>query len=896
MPERRESFAGAGGREPAVNAAVGFLHRLEFDGRNPLRMMLAAGARLGPYEILEPLGAGGMGEVYRARDSRLGREVALKVLPMQLALDPERLARFEQEARSASALNHPNIVTVHDIGTSDSTSWIAMELVDGRTLRELSAAGPLPVRRVLALAVQVAEGLAKAHDAGIVHRDLKPENVMVSKDGFAKILDFGLAKLIEPESGGVSAMPTLARPETHPGVVMGTVGYMSPEQASGEPLDFRSDQFSLGSILYEIATGQKPFQRKTAAETMSAIIREEPEPIGKARPDVPPPLRWIIDRCLAKEPAERYVSTRDLARDLASVRDHVSEVTSSAEAPIDLGPRPLRRARRSTVLAAALLILLAGAVAGWLFAAKKLPKTAPAPSFRRVTFRSGFLQNARFAPDGTIVYGATWAGESSGLYAVRPESPESRSFEIGHADILAVSSTGEMAVLLNQNQISGTLARLPFAGGVPRPAVEDVPYASADWSPDGKELVVVRYVEGSRRLEFPLGRKLYEGPSINTPRFNPRGDTIAFFARDAGSVMVIRSSGGDARAIVSGFDLPGGAPCWTPDGKEVWFTGSSEPGKPSGLHAADLAGKIRLVAQMPGELELDDISRDGRVLFAHHTLINAMRTGAAGASAERDVTWLDFSVPSDISPDGRTILFSELGEGGGKTARVYLRNVDGSPAVRLGDGRAHALSPDGKSVLVSYPGAADRFVVLPTGTGEPKTVALSGFDAIEAAAWLPDGKEFVFEGQEAGKRWRVYRMGLEGGKPRAISPEGVRIPAFMTGPVSPDGRFFFGARGPGKFLRFPMDGGEPRPIAGLQRGDSPIRWTSDGSLWVTRFGSGDVWRLDPETGRKTPSGIRIKGEFGNVAAMRVVVTADGRAYAYAQRRGHSVLYVVEGLH
>ena len=858
-------------------------------------MTLVAGSRLGPYEILGPLGAGGMGEVYRARDARLGREVALKVLPAELSEDRDRLSRFEQEARSASALNHPNIVTVHDIGRSDSTSWIAMELVDGRTLRELSAVGALPVRRVLAIACQVAEGLAKAHAAGIVHRDLKPENVMVSKDGFVKILDFGLAKLVEPQSGGVSVMPTLARPETHPGVVMGTVGYMSPEQASGEPLDFRSDQFSFGSILYEVATGRKPFQRKTAAETMSAIIREDPEPIGKAHPEVPPPLRWIVERCLAKDPEERYVSTRDLARELAGVRDHVSEVTSGAELPIDLGPRPLRRARRSTVLGAALLLLLVGVVAGWLVAAKRLPKSS-APTFRRLTFRSGSLQNARFTPDGqTIVYGATWAGASPGIYAVRPESPESRSYEM-QADILAVSSTGEMAVLLNQNPISGTLARVPFAGGVPRPAVEEVPYASADWSPDGKELVVVRYVDGQTRLEFPLGRKLYERPSINTPRFSPRGDTIAFFERrKTGSVMVIRSSGEGVKQLATGFELPGGAPCWTPDGREVWFTGTPEPGKPSGLYAADLTGRVRLVAQMPGELELDDVSRDGRVLIAHHTLINSMWTSAEGESAERDLTWLDFSVPSDISPDGKTILFSELGEGGGKTSSVYLRNIDGSPAVRLGDGQALALSPDGKSVLVSFPGAADRFVLLPTGTGEPKTIALSGFDAIDGAAWLPDGKEFVFGGQEAGGKWRVYRLNAQGGKPRAISPEGVRIPDFMTGPVSPDGRFFFGARGPGRWFRFPIEGGEALPIAGLERRDFPIRWTSDRSFWVSRFGSGDIWRLDPETGRKTPRGSSLKAPLANLSFLRIIMTPDGRSYAYAARRAHSTLYVIEGL-
>ena len=227
-------------------------------------MTLATGTRLGHYEILSPLGAGGMGEVYRAKDPRLGREVAIKVLPEALALDRDRISRFEQEARAASALNHPNIVTIHEIGRAGDVAFIAMELVEGKTLRELTMSGPLPVRRMLSVAAQVADGLAKAHSAGIVHRDLKPENVMMSKDGFVKILDFGFAKLGESGSGEVSAMQTLAHPETLPGTVVGTVGYMSPEQASGEPLDFRSDQFSLGSIVYEMATGRRAFQRKTA--------------------------------------------------------------------------------------------------------------------------------------------------------------------------------------------------------------------------------------------------------------------------------------------------------------------------------------------------------------------------------------------------------------------------------------------------------------------------------------------------------------------------------------------------------------------------------------------------------------------------------------------------------
>ena len=267
-----------------------------------------------------------MGEVYRARDTKLGRELALKVLPVEVSTDAGRLNRFEQEARSASALNHPNIVTIYEIGRVDATSYIAMELVSGRMLRDLLVEGPLPIRRLLTLAAQVADGLARAHEAGIVHRDLKPENVMVTREGVAKILDFGLAKLVTTTGSEVSQLATVSG--TQPGLVMGTVGYMSPEQASGKPVDSRSDQFSFGALLYEMATAKRPFSRNTSAETLAAVIRDEPEPLQSLVPHLPVALRWVIERCLAKDPEERYASTRDLARDLAHLRDHVSEAYS----------------------------------------------------------------------------------------------------------------------------------------------------------------------------------------------------------------------------------------------------------------------------------------------------------------------------------------------------------------------------------------------------------------------------------------------------------------------------------------------------------------------------------------------------------------------------------------
>ena len=285
-------------------------------------MALTSGTKLGPYEIIELLGAGGNGEVYRARDERLDRSVAIKILPAVFSADSERLRRFEQEARSASALSHPNIITIHELGQDGSTRYIAMELVEGRTLRDLLGSGLLPMQKVIEIAAQIAEGLTKAHEAGISHRDLKPENVMVSRDGFVKILDFGLAKVasLNGERGALCITS-----ETPAGLVLGTVGYMSPEQARGDRLDFRSDQFSFGVVLYEMVTGKRAFQKSTAAETLVAILREQAEPIGRLNPDVPAPLCWAIERCLAKEPDKRYVSTRELARELAAIRERFSE-------------------------------------------------------------------------------------------------------------------------------------------------------------------------------------------------------------------------------------------------------------------------------------------------------------------------------------------------------------------------------------------------------------------------------------------------------------------------------------------------------------------------------------------------------------------------------------------
>jgi tetratricopeptide (TPR) repeat protein/TolB-like protein len=350
---------------------------------------LAPHRPFGHYEILEHLGGGGMGDVYRARDLTLGRLVAIKVLREASSADADKLARFEQEARSASALNHPNIVTIHEVGSVDGVRYIAMELVDGSTLRELLREAPLLTRRALQLAAQAADGLARAHEAGIVHRDLKPENVMVTREGRVKILDFGLAKLQAPVAGDTPTEP-VDRMDTAPGTILGTVGYMSPEQAMGRPLDFRSDQFSCGAILYEMATGRPAFRRGSPVQTLAAIIEDDPEPIASLNPAVPPPLRWIVERCLAKEPADRYVSTTDLARDLAHLLDHLDEVaTTGARAPLsEPWPTARRLKRLRLALAGALTLCAVLAVALGLAVGRKEPPAAPPLAAAAATTRA----------------------------------------------------------------------------------------------------------------------------------------------------------------------------------------------------------------------------------------------------------------------------------------------------------------------------------------------------------------------------------------------------------------------------------------------------------------------------------------------------------------------------
>src|SRR6266542_3307226 len=366
-------------------------------------MSIAAATRLGPYEIIAPVGAGGMGEVYRARDTRLGRDVAVKVLPSSYADNKERLQRFEQEACAAGALNHPNILIVHDIGSHDDAPYVVSELLEGETLRQRTTGAALAQRRVVDYALQIAHGLAAAHDKGIVHRDLKPENLFVTKDGRIKILDFGLAKLTGAADSGQSQsdIPT-RRVDTDPGKVMGTVGYMSPEQVRGRPADHRSDIFSLGAILYEMLTGKRAFRGESAVETMIAILKEDPTELSQTNQNVAPPLERVVDHCLEKNPEERFQSARDLAFALEALSGSTSVSTQTVTIPA-LAPEWIRSHALTGWIIAAVAILLAITFAFLYF---RQPTSTTGRVMRASILPpegSSTLSSVAVSPDGTRV-------------------------------------------------------------------------------------------------------------------------------------------------------------------------------------------------------------------------------------------------------------------------------------------------------------------------------------------------------------------------------------------------------------------------------------------------------------------------------------------------------------
>jgi Tol biopolymer transport system component len=867
---------------------------------------LAPGTRLGPYQVLEPLAAGAMGEVYRARDTKLGREVAIKVLPARLHGDAKALGRFRREAQAVASLSHPNILAIHDFGDSGGVHYAVTELLEGETLRDKLYGGKLPLRRAVEYAVQIGRGLAAAHERGVVHRDLKPENLFVTRDGRVKILDFGIAKPIST-ADSATHVDGPAADGTTPGAVMGTLGYMSPEQARGLPADHRTDLFAFGAVLYEMLAGRRAFSGMTAADTLTAILREEPPDLGEMDRHIPPSLQRIVRHCLEKDPEARVHSAHDLTFELEGL---AGEAPPPAGGRPEAGRRPRGWRRRLALLGAAAALALGGAVAGVLAGRAGRPPARP-PSFQRLTFRRGIVDAARFAPDGqTIIYGAAWNGQPFEVFTTRPDSTEARGLGPRGASVLALSSAGEMALSLGRrpagdvywNVGAGTLARAPLGGGEPHEVLESVLFA--DFSPDGKELAVVRQQGRRVRLEYPVGRAIYETEGwIAEPRISPGGDQVAFLdypARGwpAGAVALVDRQG-RKRTLAAGFIRQNGL-AWSPRGDEVWFT-ATRRGSARALYAVTPAGRERLLLRTPGALTLHDISRDGRVLLSSEDFRRELRVKPAGEAAERDLSWLDYSLRCGMSADGSMIAFSEHGEAGGANWVTYVRKADGSPPVRLADATCFDLSPDGKWVVAftSYLAPRTQAVLYPTGMGQPRLLPTARLD-VQQAAFYPDGKRILIAASPPGKPLRTYTQDLASGTTRALSPDGTSATAPDLITISPDGRFFVARTPEGRALLWPIAGGEPRPIPGFEPNEDAAVLFPDGgrSLLVYRFREMPmpVVRLDLASGRReTWRRLAPADPAGVVAIDGLNVSPDLRAYVYHYIRRQSDLYLVEGL-
>ena len=863
-------------------------------------MALTLGTKLGPYEVVALIGAGGMGEVYRARDQRLGRDVAVKVLPASFAADPERLRRFEQEARAVAALNHPNILGVHDIGQHDGMPFMVSELLEGESLREILARGPLSHRKSIDYAVQTAHGLAAAHGKDIAHRDLKPDNIFVTREGRVKILDFGLAKTVDKPAGhglhtGMATM-TSDIPNTGVGTVVGTAGYMSPEQVRGAHVDCRTDIFSFGAVLYEMLSGVRAFKRDTTAETMTAILHDDPPESPSGGRPIPPALDRIVRHCLEKAPEQRFQSARDLAFDLESV------TSLTASGGLSAAKVKERKTRTSLIAAAAALVLLAG-FGGWLLSSARHPATGA--QFHQVTYRRGTPGTARFTPDGqNVVYTAAWEAAEPELYSVPADGVGGHPMGIKDARLLAISSRGELAVALAPQAITtllapGNLARTT-GNSAPKPEIENI--QAADFTPDGSALAIVRFVPAdfTCQLEYPIGNVLFREKLIDDLRFSPNGKYLAFIAHtnpsdDRGTVTILRATG---EKVATGplYESSQGL-AWSVGGDEVWSSSPLESGE---IHALSISGKIRNPLAMPGRLHLRDISSKGQLLVGQGIARRGIVVSSNHGESLRDLSWLDFSYLRDISDDGKMILFEEEGSSTSNYT-VYVRDADGSPAVPIGEGYAASLSHDKKWALAIKLTEPNHEVwLLPVGPGEPRRVNPPTLvPANILPGFLSDGRRIVYSANEAGHLPRIWLQDLNGGAPKPISPEGM-----VNRAISRDDKWALvgvrdAASGKISTALLSIDDGKTVEISGLKPGELALGWTSEGQLYVASVagnGAGvKVEKLNPHSGARTAWRVLATAPIGGVIPDPPVITPDGNTYGFDYRVRLSDLYTVTGV-
>ena len=879
------------------------------------------GQRFGPYDIVDVLGQGGMGVVYRARDSRLGRDVAIKTLPAQIAADPVRLQRFEQEAQAASRLNHPNVLSVFDAGEHEGTPYLVTELLEGQTLRERLTEGPLPVRKAIELAVAIAQGLSAVHEKGIVHRDLKPENVFLTIDGRVKILDFGVARMLELATPPVGTLPL-----TQEGAVMGTAGYMSPEQVRGRPADSRSDLFALGAILYELVTGRLAFDGESAVERGYAILNRDPPPLGVPNPA----LERVIWRCVEKSPEQRFQNARDLAFALEAITD-----AGSSSVPVP-GPMPAARSRArlpwaiagatgALALTLLLMSLSKGRHAEPSVGQARPVSAAMAPRFTRVAFRNGWVSSARFTGEKGIVYSGAFEGEQPRVVTGVIGSASSRPVSEPDATLLDVSSSGELAIgqfdhdLKRRWERGSVLSRVALAGGTPRQVMEHV--VSADFGP--KDTMLVVREEPSRvTVEYPIGHVVLSKPKpcMVTARLSPSGDRIAWVDSpvvhdDRGSVVLMDTQGRELARSPFHWSVQGLA--WRPDGQEVWFT-AADTGDMRSIRALDTTGHEREVFAAPGSLVLFDIDRAGRVLAAMRIARFRVFGRVGSASTElQPLSYFNGSQVVDLATDGSAMLFVEGQGSEGSEIETYLRRFDGTPPVRLSGGWGRALSPDQKWAVVSLKAPFTTLALVPTGPGLPRELPSGGFAAIHGVRFFSDGKRIAISARGPDGKLHLYTQDVtvspvsgglgglneaaqpqEGAEPRQLGDEEV----FAVAPPSPDGRHLAAWTPKGEPVLVEVESGAMQPLGGLEWGDKPVQWTSDGrALWVARDARApsmgwELFRLALSTKKLTHVSHVGPADTVGVQMMREgFITPDGNTYVFDLHQTLDELYVIEGL-
>ncbi|WP_306592099.1 serine/threonine-protein kinase [Geothrix sp. 21YS21S-4] len=889
--------------------------------------------RVGPYEILSQLGSGGMGEVFKARDPKLDRLVAIKVLPQALYQDPRMQARFEREAKAVAALSHPNILGIFDFGWDGSFAYAVMELLEGKTLRQVIDAGPLPPRKAVEWALLIARGLGAAHEKGLVHRDLKPDNIFVTDDGQIKVLDFGLAKEVET---GRDWMETLRPGSASPvafsdaGMLVGTVGYMSPEQVRGEPVDPRSDIFSFGVVLYEMLTGRRPFVASSGAETFTAILRDAPPPFSGLRGPLVPGLERLVLRCLEKRPQDRFQSMKDLAFGL--------EAPLSFESLLPLpGTGFLRRSwlRRAAL---GVSFALVGAAAFWAFRGRP---QGGAPTFQRLLFTPGTVESAFFGADGrTIFYTARIGGGETEVFVIDPRSPEPKPLGLKDALLVGVSRNNDLALLRHPRRwllgrYRGTLAQVPAGGDSPRDLRADV--VEAAW--DGQGLALLTNDDAQRtRLEFPVGRTAFESVGISHTvkliHLSRSGEQLAYVeAQDGGAKVVLLGRDGK-RAVLfekagdgSGDTLTGLA--WGPGG-DLWL--SELQADQTALWALRVGAQPRLLWRGDGTKQLMDALPDGRALLANHQVRRGVLVQRAGDPIAHERSIRTGTQVQGLSPDGRSLLLLESPalDGGTALDEAFLGAFGPGVPQKLAKGNPYGFSLGGRWVHCTFNGLTPKdldtgvtaalvqagldpaavldpiapkpcLVFIPTGPGRPIALPLPDrFQVVGCAFLLPDGRRVLFQGSEKGRGLRYYLADLGGGEPRAITEDGFGHNIVGSSPLSPDGKRLFITSDRKTWFVLPMEGGAPQPIRGVQPEERLISWTADSRGIFLRPELSVlpviIHRLDPVTGRRVEvHRFAPPDASGYLQTRTAYATPDAKAFAFTYDRKLSALYLVEGL-